>query len=238
MMNNHRNNQELAKTLNRFNRASYVRSHIRQNLEETINTVRTKHGMFPIESLDIVLLLIFTYIDLLGYLYKGNSSSTNAVEFIRKYLGRIDTRYNQVGGLLYYAFRHGLVHLATPKRIQFKDGRIIDFLFALVGQREDNYKTNKVQELQSSGSRLEIYRITLNLTLLYEDLLNAIDLFSEDVKNNQELSDVFWEAFETRREPQKSRENELLRKPYIQESDFDFFKEQIANLNDPKQHEA
>lgn len=223
--------KELAKTLDRSNKAAYVISHIKEPLEEIINTFRTKKGMFPSESINILLLLIFTYIDLLGYLYKSNTSSFNAVEFIREYLGRVDPRYKEIGGLLYDAFRHGLVHLATPKRIQLKNGIILDFLFTLVGQRENNFKVSKTHEIQKTGGRVDIHRLSLNLSLLYEDLLSAIDLYTDDVRHNQALSDIFWRAFETRRKPEKAKEAALLSKPYIQESDFNFVRKQISSLS-------
>jgi len=230
MANTNSDENELAKSLNRLTRASYVKSHIKEPLEESMATLLTEHKMFPTESIGIVLLLVFTYIDLLGCLYKGSNSSANAVEFMREYLGRIDPRYKEVGGLLYDALRHGLVHLATPKRIQLQNGMILDFLFALVGQRQDNFKVTKAQEMQTRGDRLDIYRLSLNLSLLYEDLLSAMDKYAEDIRHNQVLSDIFWKTFETRRKPEKAKEEVLLRKLYIQESDFDFVREQISNL--------
>ena len=55
----------------------------------------------------------------------------------------------------------------------------------------------------------------------------AIDEYAKDIKEKQELSDTFREAFETRRKPEKAKEENLLNKPYIQQSDFDFVRAQI-----------
>ena len=64
-------------------------------------------------------------------------------------------------------------------------------------------------------------KLLISLSLLYDDLLSAIDLFAKDIRCNQELSDIFKGAFETRREPEEERD--LLReRNYIQGSDFDF----------------
>ena len=139
---------------------------------------------------DIVLLLIFTYIDLLGYPFKGSSFSTNAVVFIREYLGRVDPRYKEVGSLLYFELRHGYVHLATPKRIQLKDGKILDFSFGIM-KREDSFKFTKTLDFQMTGERVDIYRLVVSVSLLCEDLLSAMDMYAEDIRRNQELSDVF-----------------------------------------------
>lgn len=67
-------------------------------------------------------LLILTLVDLLGYLSVGSSVSKNAVSFVRKYLGRRNQRYAEIGGLLYHMVRHGLVHDQKWKRVRLQDG--------------------------------------------------------------------------------------------------------------------
>ena len=224
----------IAKGLNRLNNAERVKNYIKEPLEEVMTPLLKGKELLLAESINVRMLLIFTHIDLLGYLYTGDSSprnsSKNAVAFLRKYLGRVDKRYEKVGGLLYDALRHGLVHLATPKRIQLKDGRILNFSFGGIRQREDYLKVTKTPEIQRTGERVEIYRLFLDLSLLYEDLLSAINSFAEDISQNQELSDVSQKAFEARRKPEKAKEEELLNKPYIQDSDFAFVREQISRL--------
>ena len=226
MTNINRDDEELAKLLNRSLNASYLRTHIKEPLEEFRTLLLAGRKIFSPESTDVVLLLIFTYIDLLGYLYKGRTLSSNAVEFMRGYLGRVDKRYEEVGGLLYDALRHGLVHLSTPKRIQLQNGMILDFLFVHAEQRQDHLKVTKSEEIETGG-RVEIHRLSVDVDLLYEDLLSAIDIYADDIRHNQALSDTFWKAFEKRR---KAKEAELLNKSYIQDSDFDFVRKQISNL--------
>ena len=209
--------------------ADYLKTHIKEPLEEMATALLEEDGMFSEESIDVVLLLIFTRIDLLGYLYQGKNASSNAVEFMREYLGGIDPRYKEVGGLLYYALRHGYVHLATPKRIHLKNGPILDFSFVTGGHPGKHLTVINKKEIEREG-RLKIYRLFVNLSQLYKDLLSAIDMYAEDIRHNQALSDTFWEAFETRRKPEKAKEEVLLRKAYIQQSDFDFVREQISRL--------
>jgi len=229
MKNINRDDEELAKALRRSLNADYLRTHIKEPLEEIITPLLGGKTLFFPQCGDPILVEIFTYIDLLGYLYKGRNLSSNAVEFMREYFGRVDKRYKEVGGLLYHALRHGLVHSATPKRIQLQNGMIIDFLFAFVGQRQDYFKVSKSMEIQrTTGEKVDIYSLLLILHLLCEDLLSALDKYAEDIRTNQELSEVFWEAFKTRRKPEK--EKALLNKPYIQDSDFAFMRKQISNL--------
>ena len=61
-------------------------------------------------------------------------------------------------------------------------------------------------------------KLNISLILLYEDLLSAIDRFIEDIRNNQEASDIFWKAFKNRREPDE--ENKLRNKQYDRDLDF------------------
>ena len=68
--------------------------------------------------------ILLKHIDFLGYLYGGGSSpkeqAEKAVAFIRDYLGRVDTRYARMSGLLYFILSHGLIHKSEPERIQIK----------------------------------------------------------------------------------------------------------------------
>ena len=88
---------ELVKSMERLRRADHLKRNIKKPLEEIMTTMQTEYGLFPEELTDMVLLLIFTHIDLLGYLYKGDNSSDNAVEFLREYLGRVDRKVSRSG---------------------------------------------------------------------------------------------------------------------------------------------
>ncbi len=231
MTNTNWDEEAIAKAMNRSNRAGYFETHIKEQFQEIMAPLLKGKKILFSEAL--ILLLIFIHIDLMGYLYTGDSSprnsSKNAVKFMRKYLGKADKRYEEVGGLLYDALRHGYVHLATPKRIELQDGKILDFSFALAGQRQDHLKVTKREELERAG-RVEICRLNVDLYILYKDLLSAMDKYAEDIRHNQALSDTFWKAFETRRQPKKAKEEALLGRAYIRESDFDFVRRQISNL--------
>ena len=156
-----------------------------------------------------MMVLIFTNINLFGYLYSGSGSAGNAVKFLREYLGRVDPRYREVGGLLYHLLRHGWIHRFTPKRLKLNNRTILDFQYRLGMNREEHLKMVEIQ-----GAK----KLLISLSLLYNDLLSAIDLFAEDIRNNQYLSDVFQRAFETRRE--LDEENDLREKKYDRDLDF------------------
>lgn len=223
--------EAIAKGLNRLNNADYVKKYIKEPLGEMMNSLSEglSHCSSDLGPIDLSLLLIFTNIDFLGYLYKGEGNSIYAVKFMREYFGKVDDRYARVSGLLYDALRHGYVHLATPKRIQLKNGMILDFSFAFAGHKRSHLKITKREEIEREG-RVEIYRLFVDVNSLYQDLLSAIDMYAEDIRHNQALSDVFWKAFEARRKPEKAKEEVLTGKPYIRKSDFDFVREQILRL--------
>ena len=216
----------IAKAMGRLLNADYLESHIKTPLQEVFKSLCGQYGLLS-KYIDITLLLIFVQIDLLGYLYKGKSVQANAVNFMREYLGRVDERYKAVSGLFYYALRHGYVHLFTPKRIQLNDRMTLDFSFVSFSSSEKHLSVTKREEMERNGP-LVICRLLINLTQLYEDLLSAIDKYTEDIRDNQELSDVFNVAFETRRKAEE--EKKLLKKPYIHDSGFDFVRKQTSNL--------
>lgn len=142
MTNSNCENEEIAKAMTRQMNAEYVKEYIKEPLEEMITPSEKEETLRRISD-DLIMLSVFPYIDLLGYLYKGRSSSINAVEFMREYLGRVDNRYQEVSGLIYDALRHGYIHLATPKRVKLQDGKVLDFLFIRSGQREECFKVTK-----------------------------------------------------------------------------------------------
>lgn len=219
---------EIAAAMRRHMIARYVKDCVVASLEEMITPeIRDEEIRIRVSD-DHLIFTIFSYIDLLGYLYKGENSSVNAVDFMREYLGRVDGRYREVSGLLYHAFRHGYVHLATPKRIKLRDRKILDFTFARSGEREKYLQIRKISEVDRiTGKTIDIYRLCIDLPLLYRDLLSAIDIYISDIENVQNLSDTCQQAFETRREPEKAKEEDLINKPYISQSDFDFIRTRI-----------
>ncbi len=217
--------KELVEHLDRGKRAEYLETHIKKPLEEVRTLLLAGRNLFPNELVDVVLLVTFSHIDMLGYLYTGDSSSRNssknAVQFFREYFGKVDARYKEVGGLLYDTLRHGLVHLATPKRIRLTNGVILDYAHGCAQQRQDHLKVTKI------GTE-ETIKLFLDVDLLYQDLISAIDIYTDDIRHNQTISDIFWQAFEPRRRP--ARETELLRKSHIEESDFAFVTREISDL--------
>jgi hypothetical protein len=201
--------EAIAESMRRLGNAERVIEYFKEPLEEII-TPLLKGGEVPaLESMDVAQVLIFIHINLLGYLYSGSDSTINAVKFLREYLGKVDSRYQEVGGLLYHLLRHGLIHRFIHKRLKLSNGTILGFQYTLDMNRAGHLKMVGIQGAKN---------LSISLWLLYDDLLSAIDLFAEDIRNNQDLSDVFQSAFETRWE--LDEENCLRKKKYDKDLDF------------------
>ena len=57
-------------------------------------------------------------IDYLGFiLNRGSSDEATAKAFIETFLAPVDSRYGEVGLLIWRCFRHGTIHCSWPKRI-------------------------------------------------------------------------------------------------------------------------
>ncbi|MFC1892809.1 hypothetical protein ACFLYR_02055 [Chloroflexota bacterium] len=187
-------------------------------LSSIISPILSEEPIYQPASIDAVMSIITINLDLFGFIYVGGSnSSLNAVSYIREYLGRVDYRYREVGGLLYHMLRHGYVHRFSSKRLMLSDGKILDFEFSFSKKRDEHLVIKK-------GATNEP-RLLINVPLICEDTLLALDLYAEDVHSDPNLANTFERGFNTRREPE--RESQLRRRNYILDSDFDFVHRQL-----------
>ena len=214
MTNANLESEEIAKAMRRHMNAERVIECFKEPLKEIVDPLLNKGVMGGSVLVDVMMVLIFIHINLLGYLSSGSDETSSAVNFFRKYFSRVDTKYGEIGGLLYHSLRHGWIHRFTPKAFKLNDGTIFDFQYHYGRNREKHLIKVEIPEMQGM---LGTKRLLISLPLLYEDVLSAMDYFAEDVSQNQELSDVFEEAFKTRRKPE---EEEQLRKNYNRDLDF------------------
>lgn len=208
---------EVGKAKHRDVQARQVEDYIKKPLEEIIAPLQRGEIIDPLLSMDVIMVLIFIHIDLMGYLYTGDPSiynqSRNAVKFIREYLGKIDDRYKEVGGLLYNMLRHGWIHRYTPKTLRLRDGTILGFQFS-----SDTDRQRHLGQIVDSTIVKGAKHLNVSISLLYNDLLSALDLFAKDIRSKPQLSCVFEKALEKRGETENERD--IRRKGY--DSDFEF----------------
>jgi hypothetical protein len=164
----------------------YLERHIKKSVQDDFEPaynayVNTGTGYFS------MLRMLFPFIDFLGTLYKGNRGQANAVSFIQDYLGRINEKYKQIGDLMWYVFRHGLIHTHMPKVI-FVGGKNIGWVITF---------RNK-DHLKISSEGLKPLNIYVCPHQLYIDLLESINQYIMDFKiieNKEEMLDKFKEGF-------------------------------------------
>jgi hypothetical protein len=197
--------EEFEQTLKLNWQAYAVKELYKQNLKTIIDQVLTK--VSPPASIDILISTITININLFAYLYAGTdkNQSKSAVEFIRKYMGQVDKRYTELGGLLYNLLRHGYAHRACSKRVKLDVGAILDFEY---GFGEKHLVINRT---------LDSLLLRISLPTFCNDLLRAIDLYAEDVNKGSSLCHKFEVAFQGLREAEE--ETSLRHKGLTQ--DFD-----------------
>lgn len=231
MENSEIDNHKLAQAMRRLLNKDYLESHIKEPLVEKFKLLCGKYGLLD-EFIDIALLLIFVHIDLFGRLYAGETYNKNtvknAVKFMRDYLGKVDKNYIEVSGLLYHALRHGYVHVFSPKRIQLKNGEMLDFSF-VSGGKAQHLELKTMEETERSGS-IKIHRLLVNVSKLYQDFIVAIDKYADDIVQDQEVSDNFWQSFESRR-IEDTEERLRNKKGSNLDSDFEFIYRQIRDAH-------
>ena len=189
-----------------------IRQTVVQDIPPAMNIGDDVGGYFS------VMRLIFCYIDLFGYLYKGKDGSESAVNFIKDYMGFELKRYSEVPGLLYTIYRHGTVHIFKPKgfvinghryaNIIGKDTDIIpktdnmDFTF----QKRFRYTHLEPKKIEPDNPRKDMaqnleYWLPCSIPRLYQDFLNGIDHFINDVENDNALRKKVGKVVEIYRTP-------------------------------------
>lgn len=139
--------------------------------------------------------MILCYVDFLGLLLSGWSGKKNKYgskedfstakkgkNFIKKVLSQIDDLYGVNGDLFYDMYRHGTVHIYSPKKLasrEFPD-KTIEWL-VYKGDREqwDYYETKavKFRHLQIIEWGKDRFILPVSTVILYRDLLMSIDLY-------------------------------------------------------------
>jgi|GEM_PF-4664567 len=164
----------------------YLKEHLKKSLIDDFlpaycSYIKSGSGFFALPR------IIFPVIDFLGALYKGSNSSRNAYLFMRDYLGQVKREYTLYGDLIYYIYRHGLVHTQMPKIIKVKNTNIgwtITF--------------DDVLHLNISPVGLKPFNVYLSPHQLFLDLCKAINIYISDFDDptkRNDLLDKFKEGF-------------------------------------------
>jgi len=167
--------------------------------------------------------LIFSYVDTFGAHFKGTQSAENATEFIREYFSKVNPRYEDIAGILYSVFRHGIVHTSHPKPFVVNDTlylglvggkdfeRILDNKFVWKkGQGGDDQIYTHLYPQQPDPSHLVSkkyqryhgpYMFPISIVQLYNDFKEAVGHYINDLRTDPALQN---KAFDMMNKIQKS----------------------------------
>lgn len=199
-------------TINNVNRGL---NDLRQSLKEDVFPIIKSHLAHLGTGRYIIPREVFCYVDFLGALYSGFNCVTagrhrrriatpdKTKKFIKEIFGKIDPVYEKYGELAYDMYRHGAVHLYKPFALKRPDGMIIEWSLKInKGKRQDDLSfvatPHRPAILLSKVRHLTPYLLNrtekrwllpIFTTVLYEDLLKAIDLYEQKIKTQAEKGD-------------------------------------------------
>ncbi len=140
---------------------------------------------------------VLCYTDVLGLLYSGWSGRTNkdankvdfatpqkAKIYIKKVLSQVDELYGKNGDLLYDMYRHGTVHLHSPKKmVSITDhNKTIEWLIYKGDREQWDYYENravKFRHLEIIEWEKDRFMLPVSIVILYRDLLVSLELYNK-----------------------------------------------------------
>lgn len=169
---------------------------IKTEREIALNILRDDLHKLESTARDLLLLnkeadwniVVFRYllpeIESLGkYLQGEESSSENAVSFIKNYFAKIDPLYLERGSFLWAVFRHGLIHNGKILKLFKYKGKNIGVGYGFSGENHLQLETGETCTFYVSTKRL------------IEDTIKAYELYIEDLENNDDLVQKFTSGF-------------------------------------------
>jgi len=164
--------------------------------------------------------LVLGYVDYLGGLYHGYqgrlnrgrrifADSTYARVFLRDAFGQIDAHYRMYGNLLWEIYRNGTVHLYQPLTLQ-NAGRVINWA-VYKGPRSSQTRVQEagvstlVRHLEPSWIVMNHWVQPVSIICLYEDLLQAIDTYSNMISRDSSLENKFRQVANALQVPEPTR---------------------------------
>src|SRR5258708_6776031 len=166
----------------------------RNSIDQDIKPLlKDKNDYETIGGFFAVIVLVFTLIEYLGRLRYGNSTgkdgARDATKWVREYMGRSNSRYSEIGGLLIDMFRNGTVHVRIPKQylLTLNSG----FGWEIVkNERQSDH-------LKLKGGRT----LVISLNQLVTDLEKAIDLYWEELNALDDIEQIFLDTYYALRTP-------------------------------------
>lgn len=138
---------------------------------------------------------LLCYVDVLGLLLKGwngklkknedkddFATPQKAKAYIKKILSEVDELYELNGDLLYDMYRHGTVHIYSPKKLvsRLYPKKTVEWLIYKGGREQWEYYENKsfkFSHLQIIEWVKDRFILPISILVFYNDVMVSIDLF-------------------------------------------------------------
>ena len=167
---------------------SYLKNHLQKSLKDDFYPAYEAYksrgvGFFALPR------IVFPYITFLGTLLGGRDSSENAIEYMNKYLSKVNSTFGdkQLCDFIYRVYRHGLAHTNMPK-VASENGKV--FGWRIVFDDSQHLNVDRNPGLSGKSALLSI-----SPKKLADEVISSIDEYNEDLQNESALFDTFKEGF-------------------------------------------
>lgn len=188
--------------LRRFEKViSDILSSIETDIAPILHANKPEGGYFGVPR------MVFCYIDFLGLMFSGwnekwdedslkkinFSTPSKALKYIKNILGDIDSFYLRNAKILYEMYRHGSVHIYSPKKLESKSNpeQTIEWLI-YKGDRESwqhyDHKAVKLRHLQTIEWEKNRFILPISTITLYQDLIESILLYRQKVRSDKSFN--------------------------------------------------
>lgn len=133
--------------------------------------------------------IVFPYIAFLGTLLGGGESSKYAIEYMNKYMAKINSTYDekQLCDFIYRVYRHGLAHTNMPKVVS-ENGKT--FGWRIVFDDSKHLKVDNEPNISGKSALLSI-----SPKKLTDEVISSIDEYIKDLQNGVVSFDNFKKGF-------------------------------------------
>ena len=167
---------------------SYLKKHLQQSLKDDFYTAyeacyQKGVGFFALPR------IVFPYITFLGTLIGGKDSSTNAVDYMTKYLSKANQTFGEkeLCKFIYWVYRHGLAHTNMPK-VAAENGKV--FGWRIVFDDRQHLEVDKNPSIDGKSALLSI-----SPRKLADEVIFSIDEYIQDLQTGVASFSTFKNGF-------------------------------------------
>ncbi len=167
---------------------SYLKNHLQKSLKDDFYPAYEACHQKSV-GFSALPRIIFPYITFLGTLFGGRDYSKNAVNYMNKYLSKVNQTYadKELCDFIYRVYRHGLAHTNMPKVVA-ENGNI--FGWRIVFDDTQHLKVDNTPIISGKKALLSI-----SPKKLADEVISSIDDYIKDLQNGSASFDTFKEGF-------------------------------------------